>query len=236
MGADLVERACRHVPLPRSGIDAEGLVSDPEARAAIRDVLRALAEHVAPNGEPAHGGVRLETPDLVLREFVPADWEAVHAYAADAEVVRYELWGPNTEVQSRAFVDAVIRSRAEDPRRAFELAVTLRSTGQLIGGAGLRVRDAAHREGDIGYALHPAFWRRGFGTQVARALVRFGLDELALHRIWATCHCENAASARVLAKAGFQYEGTLRAHRFQRGEWRDSLLFAILETDPRSDA
>lgn len=240
VGADLVERLCRHVPLPRSAIDAEGLVTDPEVRAAIRDTIRGLAEHVAPtgptSGERAPGGVRLETADLVLRELGAADWEAVHAYAADPEVVRYELWGPNTEAQTRAFVDAAIRAREEDPRRTFELAVTLRSTGELIGGAGLRVRDATHREGDLGYALHPAFWRRGFGTQVARALVRFGFDELGLHRIWATCHSENTPSARVLANAGLQYEARLRAHRFQRGAWRDSLLFAILETDPRSAA
>lgn len=176
----------------------------------------------------------IETADLALREFVPADWEAVHAYARDPDVVRYELWGPNTEAQTKAFIDSVIRSRGEVPRRAFELAVTLRSTGQLIGGAGLRIRDATHREGDIGYALHKAHWRQGLGTQVARGLVRFGFEQLGLHRIWATCHGENVASAKVLARAGMRQEGTLRAHRFQHGAWRDSLLFAILETDPRA--
>lgn len=177
----------------------------------------------------------IETTDLTLREFVPDDWGAVHAYAQDPEVVRYELWGPNDEEQTLAFIGSAIRAQAEVPRRAFELAVTLRTTGELIGGAGLRIRDTTHREADIGYALHRSHWRKGLGTQVARGFVRFGFERLGLHRIWATCHCENVASAKVLARAGMRQEGRLRAHRFQRGAWQDSLLFAILETDPRAD-
>lgn len=231
VGAPVVEAACRHVPVARSAIGADGSIDDPAARATIDAAVRALVEH-ASQAEPAIVPV-LETADLALREFVPSDWEAVHAYAQDPDVVRYELWGPNTEVQTIAFVNEAIRGRAEDPRRSFELAITLKSTGQLIGGAGLRIRNATHREADIGYALHKAHWGQGLGTQAARGLVRFGFERLGLHRIWATCHCENVASAKVLARAGLRQEGTLRAHRLQRGAWRDSLLFAIVETDPR---
>ncbi len=174
-----------------------------------------------------------ETVDLVIREFVPEDWRAVHAYAQDPEVVRYELWGPNTEAETRAFVELAIAAQREVPRRTFELAVTLRATGALVGAAGIRVREPAHREGDIGYALNRTFWRRGYGTQIARGLVGFGFGRLGLHRIWATCHVDNVASAKVLERAGLQLEGRLRASRLARDGWRDSLLYAILETDER---
>jgi len=234
VGAHVVEAACRHVPVARAAIGAGGMIVDPAARETLLASVRALVAHVT-EAEPEVVPV-IETTDLVLREFVPSDWEAVHAYAQDPDVVRYELWGPNTEVQTIAFVNEAIRGRSQEPRRSFELAITRKDTGQLIGGAGLRIRDERHREADIGYALHKAHWGQGLGTQAARGLVRFGFERLGLHRIWATCHAENVASAKVLARAGLRKEGVLRAHRFQRGAWRDSLLFAIVETDPRSDS
>lgn len=175
--------------------------------------------------------VEIATEDLLLREFAAVDWPAVHAYAMDPEVVRYELWGPNDEEQSRSFVEGAIRASRESPRQTYELAVVLRETGALVGGAGIRIRDVDHREGDIGYVLRKDHWGRGLGTQVARALVRFGFERLDLHRIWATCEAENVASAKVLGRAGMRQEGRLRSNRLQRGVWRDTLLFAILETD-----
>ncbi len=156
-----------------------------------------------------------------------------HSYARDPEVVGYELWGPNTEAETRVFVESAIRSRREAPRLAYELEVTLRGTGELIGGAGIRIRDMTHREGDIGYVIRPSLWRQGLGTQVGRGLVQFGFNRLRLHRIGATCHIENIASASVLKRAGMMQEGTLRSHKFRRGVWADSLLFAVLETDER---
>jgi RimJ/RimL family protein N-acetyltransferase len=64
-------------------------------------------------------------------------------------------------------------------------------------------------------------------------MVAFGFDELRLHRIYATCNAENLASARVMEKLGMKYEGKLRENALERGRWRDTLLYAILETDPR---
>jgi RimJ/RimL family protein N-acetyltransferase len=115
------------------------------------------------------------------------------------------------------------------PRREFELAVTHR--GEVVGGAGLRLQGPG--EADLGYVFRRDAWGRGFATQAARALIRYGFDMLRLHRIWATCDVENGASARVLAKAGMTQEGRLRGHLLRRGAWRDSLLFAILESDRR---
>jgi [ribosomal protein S5]-alanine N-acetyltransferase len=175
--------------------------------------------------------VRLELERLVLREWQETDWLAAHEYARDPEVVKYETWGPNSVEQTRDFVRRSIEASRSEPRTVFELAVTERANGALIGGCGIRVRDSIHREGDLGYTLGAGWWGRGLGTETARALVRFGFDRLGLHRIWATCHVENRASARVLEKAGMRLEGTLRKHRLQRGEWRDSFLYAVLETD-----
>jgi [ribosomal protein S5]-alanine N-acetyltransferase len=175
--------------------------------------------------------VRLETERLLLRELTAADGAAVQAYAADPEVVRYEPWGPNTEDQTQEFLRNVVVARWEDPRKAFELGIVVKETGLLIGAGGIRVTSLEQREGHIGYTLRHDSWGRGYGTEAARALVRFGLGQLGLHRIWATCHVENVRSARVLEKVGMAREGHLRKSMRQREGWRDSYLYALVADD-----
>lgn len=75
--------------------------------------------------------------------------------------------------------------------------------------------------------LAPGCWGRGYAIEIAQALVKFA-QALGLHRVEATCHPDNAASARVLTKAGLTLEGRLRDHLLVRGAWRDSLLFAVI--------
>jgi len=70
-------------------------------------------------------------------------------------------------------------------------------------------------------------------TETVKRVIDFGFSELGLHRIYATLAPENVASARVLEKAGMRREGHLRKHRYIKGEWRDSLLYAILESERR---
>ncbi len=75
--------------------------------------------------------------------------------------------------------------------------------------------------------LDPEYWGRGYATEVAQALVEFA-QASGMHRVEATCHPDNAASVRVLAKAGLTLEGRLRDHLLVRGAWRDSLLFSVI--------
>jgi RimJ/RimL family protein N-acetyltransferase len=164
---------------------------------------------------------------VLLRDFEQVDWQAVHGYASDPEVVRYMDWGPNTEDETKSFVKRSITVQQEEPRRDFVLAVVLER--RLIGGCGIHISDPKNREGWIGYCLNRGFWGRGIGTETARALVAFGFDRLGLHRIFATCDPENVASARVLEKTGMQREGRLRERTWRKGRWLDCVLYAILD-------
>ncbi len=166
---------------------------------------------------------------LVLREFRRGDWRAVHEYASDPKVVRYMPWGPNTEAQTRDFVRRAITFQEEEPRRKFEFAVALGEEDRLIGGCGIRLANPDAREADIGYVLNREYWGKGYGTEAAKTLLRFGFDELLLHRVYATCDPQNLASIRVLERIGMRIEGHLREHMLVRGKWRDSLMYAILE-------
>lgn len=168
---------------------------------------------------------------LLFREFESSDFDAVHAFAVDPEVYRHMEWGPNTASDTHAFFERCREQREEAPRLFFERAIVLQETGQLIGSAGIRIRDVGHRNGDFGYTLDRRFWGQGHATEAARELVRFGFEELKLHRVYATCRPDNHASARVLEKCGLKLEGRLRENKFVRGVWVDSLLYALLEQD-----
>jgi|RhiMetdeSRZDD1v2_1073273.scaffolds.fasta_scaffold194735_4 ribosomal-protein-alanine N-acetyltransferase len=176
----------------------------------------------------------LQTDRLRLRDFVVDDWRAVHAYAADPEAVRYMEWGPNDEATTRMFVERVTAVQHAQPRLDFDLAITLRVSGELIGSCGFHIADPQNRAGWIGYILAPGHWGHGYATEAARALLRLGFVDCGLHRIWATCDPRNMASAHVLEKLEMRREGHLRENKLQRGNWRDSYLYAILDTEFRS--
>lgn len=171
--------------------------------------------------------VRLATPNLALRELEQDDLGAVQGWATDPEVCRFMTWGPNTDEDTRAFLAFAATERRREPRVTFELGVE--HEGRLVGAGGLRIRSEANRSGDLGYVLRRDRWGLGWGTEVARALLRFGHEQLGLHRIWATCDVDNVASARVLEKIGMLREGRMKHHMRRHGVWRDSFLYAWVE-------
>jgi RimJ/RimL family protein N-acetyltransferase len=100
----------------------------------------------------------------------------------------------------------------------------------LIGGCELVV-DREHGAGILGYSLARPHWGQGYATEASVALVRLGFESLGMHRISATTDVRNVASWRIMEKLGMRREAHLREHVRQRGQWRDSFLYAILERD-----
>jgi RimJ/RimL family protein N-acetyltransferase len=171
--------------------------------------------------------VELQTSRLVLREFVPADAPAVHAYASDESVTRHTDWGPNSAEETEEFFREALNAATAQLRDSYLFAITMNQS-PAIGCARLGIVSRADRVGDLGYVLSAEYWGQGIATEATQRLLTFGFDDLGLHRIFATCHPENIGSVRVLEKAGFQLEGRLREDKLVRGAYRDSLLYAIL--------
>jgi ribosomal-protein-alanine N-acetyltransferase len=175
--------------------------------------------------------VIIESERLILREFEESDWQAVHDYASDPKVVRYMDWGPNTEEETRSFINRSISYQEQEPRRNYTLAITLRLDSTLMGGCGIYITDPENRKGWLGFCLNRRFWGQGYATETAEALLTFGFEKLGLHRIFATCDPHNIASAHILEKINMQLEGRLRENKWAKGKWRDSLIYAILESE-----
>ena len=81
---------------------------------------------------------------------------------------------------------------------------------------------------EIGYALIPSERRKGYCTEAVRIIVDYLFLSRELRRIQAQTDPRNIASQKVLEKAGFKKEGTLRKSYFLRGEWADGLIYSIL--------
>lgn len=172
--------------------------------------------------------VSLRTERLHLRELRRDDWQAIHCYARDPEVVRHLDWGPNTEEQTKSELDEAIARRASIPRLDFFLVVVLRQSDQVVGGCGLTIAKGNAQTATLGYTLNKDHWGKGYATESATAMVRFGFERLHLHRITANCDVLNVESIRVLEKLGMKREGQLRHDRYHLGRWRDTLVYGIL--------
>ncbi|KRF03407.1 acetyltransferase [Paenibacillus sp. Soil766] len=168
---------------------------------------------------------------IYLREFISSDWLDVHAYASQEIVCRFQPWGPNSEDQSEAFVNQILADTNETNRTRYVFAIVEKSTEKMIGAGEFNIRCFTHKNGEIGYIVHPNYWGKGIATEVAKLLVNFGFKKFQLHRIYATCDPRNIGSSKVLAKIGMIQEGRLRDALLVKDGWRDSLVFGILEDD-----
>jgi [ribosomal protein S5]-alanine N-acetyltransferase len=175
----------------------------------------------------------LATGRLSLRPFEEPDWHAMHAIAADPEVARFMPSDPRTEHETRDLVQWMIQGPNDHPPH-YDFAVLLQADGTLIGSCSLGRRYDEVDQAELSYMLNRAYWGHGYATEAAHAVLTYGFTELGLHRVFATCRPSNSASVRVLEKLGMQREGYLRQHRWMKGHWQDSLLFAVLDHEWRS--
>lgn len=143
----------------------------------------------------------LQSTRLVIREMSAADWRAIAAYNADPEFHRYLPIAPPTPEATRGFVALCLERAREHPRRHYDAVLQERGFGDVVGTLRLSLRGAD--SGDLGYAIRPQSWNRGFATEAVAAVLAAARRALGLREIWATVDPANAASLRVMDKLGF---------------------------------
>jgi len=168
----------------------------------------------------------LETSRLRIRPYRNADIAELLPLIGTREVAATTLRiaHPYTEQDAREFFQL-----AKEPDKLW-LAITLRADARQIGGIGMRI-EPQHRHAELGYWLGAAYWGQGYATEAAREMLRYGFEELGLHRIFATHFKHNAASGRILKKIGMHCEGCQREHLLKWGEFVDSEMYGILRRE-----
>ncbi len=168
----------------------------------------------------------LHTERLTLRPFDMSDAPAVHQFAGAYEVALNTLVIPHPYPDGAA-EEWIGKQQSEfDENRIIHFAV---DDGQLAGAMALVMKGDGIAE--IGYWIGMPFWGRGYASEAAREVVRYGFEERDLVRIFAMHYGRNPASGRVLQKAGMTYEGTLRRHLKKWEEYVDLVCYGVLREE-----
>jgi [ribosomal protein S5]-alanine N-acetyltransferase len=133
-------------------------------------------------------------------------------------------WSEQTIETVQAFVGAMLESP-----HSHLLAIVERATERHVGNVKIGPVNAPHSFADISYFIgEREVWGRGLATEAVALATRFGFEALKLHRLQAGLYESNAASRRVLERAGYIYEGSLKAQLRLDGGWEDHLWFGAL--------
>ncbi len=175
--------------------------------------------------------MRLSTKRLELRPYAAEDLSHLQRYVTRPAFYRYLVIEEQTPETVVRFLERELEEQQQENRGRHVFAIEPKELGFIVGAARIEVRNSDHQQGDIGYALDSDYQGRGYMTEAVRRLIRFGFEELKLHRIWATCDIDNDPSRRLMERVGMEREGLLRDDKLLRGEWRSSYLYSILASE-----
>jgi [ribosomal protein S5]-alanine N-acetyltransferase len=99
---------------------------------------------------------------------------------------------------------------------------------KLIGTIGFWRIIKPHYRAEVGYMLHPDFWKTGLMKEALQAVIDFGFKSINLHSIEAHINPGNAASAGLLEKLNFVREAYFKEDYFFRGKFLDSAIYSLL--------
>lgn len=191
-----------------------------------------------PDALPFFGGSEgpeLSGNGLVLRPPVMADFPAWAALRDGSRpfLIRWEPLWPADDLTRAAFRRRIAQNQLEAREETgFSFLIFDAETSELLGGITLsNIRRRAAQSGTLGYWMGEKHAGKGHMTRAVLLLARFGFLDLRLDRIDAACLPENAASIRVLEKAGFRREGYARGYLAIAGQRRDHFLFGLLKAD-----
>lgn len=134
---------------------------------------------------------------------------------------------PYTEQDGMDYISAMLSA---DENETFTFAITVDE--KVVGSIGIFRQENIHRQtAELGYYIAEEYWGKGIMTEAVKQICGYVFDKSDIIRIYAEPFAYNAASCRVLEKAGFQYEGTLRSNAVKNGEIIDMKMYSLLKTE-----
>ena len=162
---------------------------------------------------------------LILRPVILSDASDVFEYSNRPMVGPNAGWKPHESLEETIEVMKMIFIDQETI-----WGIVLKESGRMIGTIGL-VADPKRENPSakmLGYAISDQHWGRGYMTEAAHSVIRYGFNQCSLELISAYCYPENTRSRRVIEKCGFAYEGTLHmAEKMYTGEIRDNMCYML---------
>ena len=129
---------------------------------------------------------------------------------------------PYTAADARYWIENAVGHK---PETNFAIDVA----AEAVGAVGFDLQtDVGRRSAEIGYWLGEEFWGRGIATEALIAVTDYAFSNYDICRLYAHVFAWNPASARVLEKAGYEYEGRLRKSVTKDGQTIDQLMYAMI--------
>lgn len=172
----------------------------------------------------------LETKRLHLVEIQEEHIDAIYDTFSREEVTQYYGMAPFRKKEQAANMIKSFTKNYEE-KRAIRWGIILKETGKLIGTVGLNNLQTWAKKSEIGYDIHPSFWRKGYAYEAAKEVVNYSFQYLQLFRLAAITYPNNIASSSLLIKLGFQKEGVLRGYIFDGKQSNNGAIYAIVKTD-----
>jgi RimJ/RimL family protein N-acetyltransferase len=173
----------------------------------------------------------LTTDRLILRPFQLSDAKRVQALAGHPSVAATTATIPHPYPDGAA--EAWIEKHAESFEKgvAVQFAIGLKESTELIGCIDLFGVSEKHRKAEMGYWIGVDYWNKGYCSEAAIALVRFGFEHFKLNKVTSRHMSSNPASGRVMLKAGLKKEGVLRQEFEKNGGLVDIEVYGILREE-----
>lgn len=167
------------------------------------------------------------TPRLTLRLHREGDLCRLVSIYSRPDVARYLLEEPWTVESGRAQLERRLgRTELAEPVAA--LALVVEREGSVIGTVSLWRTEQERRTLEIGWTLDPEHGGRGYASEAVAAALQLAFARDDVHRVTAQMDARNASSARLAARVGMRQEAHHRQDFWSKGEWTDTLVFAML--------
>ena len=134
---------------------------------------------------------------------------------------------PYSEQDGIDFISSMLSANEDE---TFAFAITL--DDKVIGSIGVFRQQNIHRQtGEMGYYIAEEYWGKGIMTEAVKQTCDYVFNHSDILRIYAEPFAYNMGSCRVLEKAGFQYEGTLRSNAIKNGKVIDMKMYSLLRQE-----
>ncbi|MEO5917700.1 MAG: GNAT family N-acetyltransferase [Luteolibacter sp.] len=171
----------------------------------------------------------LSAEKIILAPFSMADAPLVQLYVSDPEIARVtqHIPSPYPNGLAEKWISSHLLAFLEQRNVVFSIRS---KEGELHGAINLHL-DVKNKLGTLGYWMGLPFWNKGYCTDAARRLMRYGFEELLLNKIHARHLAANPASGRVMQKSGMTQEGFLRQHVIKDGAPMDIVEYGVFRDE-----
>lgn len=175
----------------------------------------------------------LTTQRLTLRPHRADDLDWLLGVYSCPDVARFLLDEPWTQDKAEeSLTKRLERTDLDGPAGA--LALVIEHDGTPVGDVALWFTDRDRRVAEIGWVLDPNASGHGLAREAVSAVLTLAFETYRLHRVVAQMDARNTGSAKLAAAVGMRREAHHLQDYWSKGEWTDTLIYALLSTDPRS--